>query len=235
MRNTTSLFLTLISYLIMLGTILALLFAAMPMSLRAQTNLSAGTNLSSVIATTNGLAAETNSLQKNQPNHSDNTSGNAGGDNSISMKAMLISALPLLIPFAPFAMVVAIVFFALYFKNHRNKLAHETLRAMIEKGVPMTPELIASLNVKAKANEESRNPQARYLLPGLILVGAGIGVMTQAGKPGLIVLFIGVAFLIVWLVERKRYGAEQHTVSITKQGIQIVQGKQNSTEQSSKP
>jgi len=120
MRNTTNLLLTLISYLIMLGTILVLLFAAMPVSLRAQTNLSAGTNLSSVFAVTSGLAAETNSLQQNQPNHSNG----AGGDNSTSTKTALFSVLPatlsLLIPFAPFAMVVAVVFFALYFKNHRK-------------------------------------------------------------------------------------------------------------------
>lgn len=44
-----------------------------------------------------------------------------------------------------FGLPVMIIFIVFYFKHHRNKLAHETLRAMIEKGVPMTPELVAEV------------------------------------------------------------------------------------------
>jgi hypothetical protein len=43
----------------------------------------------------------------------------------------------------------------------------------------------------------------------LILAGIGIGVIAVAGKPGLIVMFIGVAFLIVWFLESKRQNDQQ--------------------------
>lgn len=210
MRNITSLFLTLISYLIMLGAILALLFAAMPLSLRAQTNLPADTNFSSTIAVTNSPVAGMNQLQTNPPVRIDNSGIHAGVANpgyielhgypherlvpGMGLGPTVVSIMPFLFPIA----IIAVVF---YFNHRRSKLAHETFRLMIEKGVPITPELIANLNLRGK---HGVNPQVRYLLPGLILVGVGIGIITVAGKGGLIVLLIGVAFLIVWLVERKK-------------------------------
>jgi len=132
-----------------------------------------------------------------------------------------------------FATPVAIVVAVLYFLHRRNKLAHESLCTMIEKGVSVTPELIASLKSKGKNDKEVRT--VRYLLPGLILVGFGIGVMVHAGKPGLSILLMGVAFLIVWLVERKKNDDGQRTVSVTKQGIQIVEGKPDNADQPPKP
>jgi hypothetical protein len=42
-------------------------------------------------------------------------------------------------------------------------------------------------------------------LPGLLLTGVGAALMINEHRfsgPGLIVLFVGIAFLIVWLVER---------------------------------
>ena len=182
MRNTTSPLLTLISYLIMLGTVLVLLFAAMPTTLRAQTNLPAETNLSNVPS--GGAKA-----MQSEPTPMQWYAGPGFGNT-------LISIMPFVFPVA----IIAVVF---YTAHRRNKLAHETLRLMIEKGVPVTPELIASLNIRNK--KQDGNPQIRYLLPGLILAGVGTGMIaTMVGKPGLIVLLIGVAFLIVWLVERKR-------------------------------
>lgn len=132
-----------------------------------------------------------------------------------------------------FATPVAIVVAVLYFLHRRNKLAHESLCTMIEKGVSVTPELIAGLKSKGKNDKEVRT--VRYLLPGLILVGFGIGVMVHAGKPGLSILLMGVAFLIVWLVERKKNDGGKRTVSITKQGTQIVEGKPDNADQPPKP
>lgn len=112
-----------------------------------------------------------------------------------------------------FGMPVLIVGMALFFKFRKDRLAHETLRAMIEKGVPITPELLAQLKNKDPDDDKPKDG-SRYLLPGLICGGVGAGLLIsslnshQAGVPGLppaagwIVLFIGIAFLIVWLVER---------------------------------
>jgi hypothetical protein len=104
-----------------------------------------------------------------------------------------------------FGMPVAIVAIALYFKYRRNKMAHETLRMLIEKGTSITPELVASLKGKGMGdgNVRSRGPA---LLPGLVVAGIGAALLiSDSGhsKGGWIVLFIGLAFLVVWLMERK--------------------------------
>ena len=102
------------------------------------------------------------------------------------------------------SMPVVIVGLALYFRYRRERLAHETMRVMVEKGVPITPELIQQLGKR----------RSRRLLPGLVLIGIGGAMLISnhswstgfQGPPGggLILLFIGLAFLIVWLVERNK-------------------------------
>jgi hypothetical protein len=114
--------------------------------------------------------------------------------------------------FAVFGTPVLIVALALLFKYRRDRLTHETLRALLEKGVPITPELVAQLGGKhPDAFKPSNN--ARHLLPGLVMVGvglallisshAGIGAFPHFPGGGWIILFVGAAFLIVWWVERK--------------------------------
>ena len=249
MKSTTAKFLGLISALIVYGAILFLLFAALPLSLRAQTN-AGETGASNGVATTNEVMATTNvpvsgvpatnkesSSDESTPVRIDGTGVHIGGESPVdirmpgSSKSSLPAVLALLVPFAPFVMIVAIIAIVFYFNHRRNNLVHETLRAMIEKGMPVTPELIASMKNKGNKVSVEGKLQDRgtgRLLVGLILVGVGTGVVAMAGKPGLIVLFIGVAFLIVWLVERQKNGDVQHNLSITKQGIQITEKKQNS-------
>ncbi|HXC98918.1 MAG TPA: DUF6249 domain-containing protein [Verrucomicrobiae bacterium] len=111
-----------------------------------------------------------------------------------------------------FGMPVAIVGLTLFFKYRRDRMAHETLRAMVEKGVPITPELVAQLGSKHPDASKPSN-HSRHLLPGLVMVAVGAallvsnhaGVGAIPGFPGggsWIILFVGVAFLVVWLVER---------------------------------
>ncbi len=108
--------------------------------------------------------------------------------------------------FASFGLPVALVAIVFYFNHRRNKMAHETLRAMIEKGVPITPELVAEIRSKRSGCSTGNRTRSR-LLPGLVLAGTGtallIGGTHGDSRAGWIVLFIGVAFLIVWLVEGK--------------------------------
>jgi len=104
-----------------------------------------------------------------------------------------------------FGMPIFIIAIVFYFKHRRNKMAHDTIRAMIDKGMPITPELVREL--------EHKNPQSTWgwsqggrLLPGLVLTGVGAALLLNGGSQNRghwIVLFIGLAFLIVWAVERK--------------------------------
>jgi hypothetical protein len=110
-----------------------------------------------------------------------------------------------------FGMPVAIIIVIGYFGHRRNKLAHETMRAMIEKGMPMTPELVAE--IRNRSSTTSTGGRSRRLLPGLILTGVGTALLIAGSggdrRGGWIVLFIGMAFLIVWFVEQKNQNNSQ--------------------------
>jgi hypothetical protein len=90
----------------------------------------------------------------------------------------------------------------LYFRYRRNKMLHETLRAMIDKGVNIPPELLSM-------PPESFAPRPRSdLRTGLILICVGVSLFLvldpHAARFGLIPVLIGVAFLISWIVEKKK-------------------------------
>lgn len=112
----------------------------------------------------------------------------------------------------PFAMVVAIILVVFYFKHRRHQMMNETLRAMIDKGQAITPELLDSLKgnkngVGAPGNTGGNFVRQRNdLRTGMILMGVGLGVLFLAGRPGWIVFFIGVAYLVVWTIERNKSG-----------------------------
>jgi hypothetical protein len=113
--------------------------------------------------------------------------------------------------FAVFGMPVMIVAIILYFKHRRNKLAHETIRAMIDKGMPITPELVAQIRGKGWRDGKGYGGSGR-LLPGLVLAGIGTALLITGSRHsigGWIVLFIGVAFLVVWAMEWKNQSNAQ--------------------------
>ncbi len=93
-------------------------------------------------------------------------------------------------------------------------MMNETLRAMIDKGTPITPELLDSLkgNKNGVAGLGQGNiggnfiRQRNDLRTGVILMGVGLGIIFLAGKPGWIVFFIGLAYLIVSRLERNKPG-----------------------------
>ena len=163
-------------------------------------------------------AAETRAKKHSgqpSPVRIDDTGIHVGGEDPVDINLPPafktgIAAMALLVPLAPFIMIVAIIAIVFYFKHRRHKLAHETLRAMIEKGMPVTPELVAQLNSKYPVSADGRamdvrGRRPRGLLPALILTGIGTAFLISDhghSKGGWIVLFIGIAFLIVWYVER---------------------------------
>jgi hypothetical protein len=93
--------------------------------------------------------------------------------------------------------VVAIIFYTIH---RRNLMTHETLRAMIDKGIPLTPEVIASIKPRIAVSDRSR----RDLRSGIILTAIGVGLLLFVGKPGYIVLFLGVAFLVLSAIDRPK-------------------------------
>jgi len=86
------------------------------------------------------------------------------------------------------------------FRQQRNKMMQETVRLMLEKGAPVTPEIITAL--KSKDRARSGVDPFGYLAWGLILVAVGSGLLMMCVRAGWIVILIGAAYLILWVVER---------------------------------
>ncbi len=106
----------------------------------------------------------------------------------------------------PFGMITLVVALAGYFAYRRNKMAHETIRAMIDKGVPMTPDLIAELKSHRPFGSRTYGSRSGRLFPGLICIGVGTALLITGNtdtRGGWIVLFVGLAFLTAWVVDRK--------------------------------
>jgi hypothetical protein len=103
-----------------------------------------------------------------------------------------------------FGMPVAIVATVLWFRRQHNRQLHQTLAMMIEKGVPIPPELLAP--------EQRRRPSD--LRRGVVLVMTGLGVIgffaaqrQEAWGLGLIPLLIGVGYLLVWKLDQRKQAA----------------------------
>ena len=79
----------------------------------------------------------------------------------------------ILIPLAPFLMVIAIVVIPAWLKSNERKEMQATLRSAIEKGQPLPPEVIDALsrdNIKPPATA------GRDLRVGVILLAVSIGI-----------------------------------------------------------
>ena len=186
----------------------AALFTAIAIaSLRAQTNVADDRGLATPVVVaaniqaTNAVAVitdanrPTRSKEKNQ--HSDVSAAR------YMWNQVANNCVPLAWAFLSFAIPVTIVIICAYTRHRRHKMANETLRGMIDKGLPITPELVNSLKSKHSGTETGGvgNQSNKDMRSGLILTGIGIGVVMLCGKPGWIVLFIGVAFLLIGVLK----------------------------------
>ena len=79
----------------------------------------------------------------------------------------------ILIPLAPFIMVIAIVVVPAILKSRERKEMQATLRTAIEKGQPLPPEVIEALS---KENIKAPPTAARDMRLGVILVAVSIGI-----------------------------------------------------------
>jgi len=94
--------------------------------------------------------------------------------------------------------IVAIVF---YSRHRRLKMHHETIRAMVEKGMPIPPEMAAGTRGDPLlGNSDPRQGRSDFR-GGLMLVAIGAALLMIAGKVGWILVFIGTARLVVWLID----------------------------------
>jgi uncharacterized protein DUF6249 len=112
----------------------------------------------------------------------------------------------------PFLMIVAIVVVNALAQMARNQRLHRTLAAMIEKGVPIPPELLQPT--------EPVKPRRSDLRRGLTACGVGLALMLFLGLQrgelfgieqkeigslwavGFIPLFVGIGYLIAWKLEQ---------------------------------
>ncbi len=91
---------------------------------------------------------------------------------------------------------IILVGIILWYKARRTRMVHQTALQLAEKGHPVPPELFAGVD---DATADLRR--------GVVLVGLGLALaafMYQIEKPwsvGLIPLFMGVGYLVVWKLE----------------------------------
>lgn len=78
----------------------------------------------------------------------------------------------IIVPIGAFAMVVAIVCLPFYFKSRERREMQRTLRAAIERGQPMPPEVIEAMTKTVKLPPT----RLRDLRTGVIWLAVGIGV-----------------------------------------------------------
>jgi hypothetical protein len=124
------------------------------------------------------------------------------GERAVDLVGLVAVVFGCTIPIA----IVAIVF---YFRHRRLRMHHETIRAMIEKGQPIPPEMAAGLRSQTLIVDNWTVPEGsaqltsarRDFRSGLILTAVGAALLMIVGKVGWILVFIGAARLIFWLVE----------------------------------
>jgi uncharacterized protein YjeT (DUF2065 family) len=98
----------------------------------------------------------------------------------------------------------------------RNRLLHDTVRLMTEKGTPIPPELIDAVANDSKQQAKTWSPTSQ-LRSGVINIAIGLGLIflcrEMDGGPtwlwavGMIPFMIGVGFLLIWWIESRKKDA----------------------------
>ena len=177
--------------------------------LRAQTNTETGTTNAAI---TNATASTVPANPKKAEAPAINIDANGvhinGADNNrVPFIATISATLALLVPIVAIVMgcsiPIVIVSLLFYFRHRKNQMLHETVRAMVEKGVPIPPEMFKTVdNIPKQPRNDMRT--------GLILIGIGSGLaFLGTSGAGFIVLFLGAAFLIASFFEKKKSNDEQ--------------------------
>src|SRR5687768_7798376 len=120
-------------------------------------------------------------------------------------------AIPILL--IVFGCPVAIVGLVAYFRARKQNQLHDTLRVMIEKGVPIPPELLRppiTAGEVSEADKDDDDPRTA-LRQGLFLIALGLGICiwlfiksSDSWGLGFIPLLIGLSFLAEWRIEKAK-------------------------------
>jgi len=130
-----------------------------------------------------------------------------------------------LVPLAGIGMIVLVVIIPIWLRSHyasrdRARL-HETVRLMVEKGQPVSSEMLASLNSSpsTRYSDSERSGSSADIRRGVILVMVGLGLVGlgvalgpvsdwQATGPlagsGAFPGFIGLGFVVIGLLNRSK-------------------------------
>lgn len=125
----------------------------------------------------------------------------------------------ILVPLGFFAMIAAIVILPRYFRSQERQKLQETLRAAVERGEPIPPEIVQAMTNPAKeARIAAQVSPDRDLRQGIVWLAIGLGLALMgyfvgfqepdvtpmmlgiAAIPG----FIGLAFILLWAAGRKK-------------------------------
>ena len=100
-----------------------------------------------------------------------------------------------------FGLPLVLVAVILFYKHRRQRMIHETIARLAERGLPVPPEL---LNPPRRGHSGLRG--------GMVLIGLGIGLgvfmheMQGSWSIGLIPGLMGVALLVAWAIEMRGKG-----------------------------
>jgi hypothetical protein len=122
--------------------------------------------------------------------------------NGEDIKQSLAVMIPIIAIVMGCSIPIVIVGLQLYFRHRKNIVLHETVRTMVEKGVPIPPEIFQRTEHVFMERDSAKRPR-NDLRNGLMLIGIGIGIVMLAGRAGYIMLFMGVAFVVASFFEKK--------------------------------
>jgi Domain of unknown function (DUF6249) len=121
--------------------------------------------------------------------------------------AVIESLVGLLVPLFGIMLPVVIVGIVFYWRSVNTRQRHDTIARLIEKGLPVPPELLTPQNDLVAGRGGPRSP----LRSAFTLLGLGIGLiiffLAKGGDNwgiGAIPLAIGLAQLLAWKLERPK-------------------------------
>jgi hypothetical protein len=133
-------------------------------------------------------------------------------DFGTTLKHLAPFAIPILALLIP---IVAIIMAGVV-RIKRNRMLHDTVRLMTEKGAAIPPELIDAVANDSKQQAKTWSPTSQ-LRSGVINIAIGLGFMfllreidggpTWMWAAGMIPFMIGVGFLLIWWIESRKKDA----------------------------
>lgn len=124
----------------------------------------------------------------------------------------------ILVPLGLFAMIAAIVIVPRYFRSLERQKLQDTLRAAVERGEPIPPEIVQAMTQPMKESKAAFRHPDQDLRQGIVWLAVGLGLALMgyfmgfnepdathvmlgiAAIPG----FIGLAFIVLWAVGRRK-------------------------------